>query len=94
MSRMRSLHVVGALADLVEARRVDAVLLGRAAGDRVEPDVRDVEVEELPDVGAVVLVHDVRRDVLVLRREVVLEQVGRLDDVVVDADEDQVVEAH
>ena len=47
------LHVVGALAQLVEAGRVHAVFLGRPARDRVEPDVGDVEVEELPHVGAV-----------------------------------------
>ena len=33
----------------------------RPAGDRVEPDVRDVEVEELPHVGAVGVVHEPRR---------------------------------
>ena len=37
---------------------------------------------------------DPRRDVLVLRGQVVLEHVGRLDDVVVDADQDHVVHAH
>ena len=58
MSSTRSLHVVGALAQLVEARRVHPEFLGRAAGDRVEPDVGDVEVEELPRVGAVVAVLD------------------------------------
>ena len=94
MSSTRSLHVVGALAQLVEAGRVHAVFLGRPAGDRVEPDVRDVEVEELPHVGAVGAVLDPRRDVLVLRRQVVLEHVGRLDDVVVDADQDEIFEAH
>ena len=94
MSSTRCLHVVGARAQLVEARRVHAVFLGRPAGDRVEADVRDVEVEELPHVGAVGAVLDARRDVLVLRGQVVLEHVGRLDDVVVDADEDHVFDAH
>ena len=87
-------HVVGALAQLVEARRVHPVLLGRPAGDGVEPDVRDVEVEELPRVGAVGAVLDPRRDVLVLRGQVVLEHVGRLDHVVVDAHEDEIFEVH
>ena len=94
MSSTRLLHVVGAGAQLVEARRVHAVLLGRPAGDRVEPDVRDVEVEELPHVGAVGHVLDARRDVLVLRGQVVLEHVGRFDHVVVDADQDHVLDAH
>ncbi len=88
------LHVVGAGPELVEARRIHAVFLGRAPGHRVEPDVRDVEVEELPTVGAVGHVLDPRRDVLVLRGQVVLEQVGRFHDVIVDADKDHVVHAH
>ena len=88
------LHVVGALAELVEAGGVHPVFLGRAAGDRVEPDVRDVEVEELPGVGAVLAVLDPRRDVAVLRREVLLEHVGGLHDVVVDTDENEVFGAH
>ena len=47
-----------------------------------------------PDVGAVVLAHDVGRERLVLRREVAFEQVGGFDDVVVDADDDHVVDLH
>ena len=87
-------HVVGALAQLVEAGRVHAVFLGRPARHRVEPDVGDVDVEELPRVGAVGAVLDPGRDVLVLRGEVLLEHVGRLDDVIVDADQDEVFGAH
>ena len=67
---------------------------GGRPGDRVEPDVGDLEVEEVPHVGAVGLVHDVGRDVAVLRGQVVLEHVGRLDDVVVDAHQDHVVDLH
>ena len=89
------LHVVGARPQLVEARRVHPVFLGRTAGHRVEPDVRDVEVEELPAVGAVFAVLDPWRDVaLYFAGQVVLEHVGRLHDVIVDADEDEIFEAH
>ena len=49
------LDVEATVADLVEGRRVDPVLLLRAAGDRVEPDVRDLDPLERPHVGAVVL---------------------------------------
>ena len=50
-------------------------------------------VLEAPDVGAVVLADQLRRDVGVLGREVALEHVGRLHDVVVDAHDDHVVAA-
>ena len=45
-------HVVATGAHLVEGGRVDAVLLLRAAGDRVEPDVRDRRAVEDPHVVA------------------------------------------
>ena len=65
---------------LVEAGRVEAVFLGRPARHRVEPDVRDVEVEEDPAVGAVGHPFDVRGEVFVLRGQVLVEQVeGRTD---------------
>ena len=67
---------------------------GRTPGDGVEPDVGDLLVEELPDVRAVGRADHVRRDVLVLRGEVALEQIGWLDDVVVDAHDDHVVDLH
>ena len=88
------LDVEASFADLVEAGRVDSVLLGRTARDRVEPDVRHLELQELPDVRAVVLVDDLGREVPVLGGKVALEQVGRLDDVVVDTDDDHVLGAH
>ena len=66
----------------------------RATGDRVEPNVRDVEIEELPRVGAVGAVLDPGRDVAVLRGEVVLEHVGRFHDVVIDADQNHVIDIH
>ena len=46
---------------------------------------------EVPDVAAVLLAHHARRLRLVLRRQVLLEHARRLDDVVVDAHEDQII---
>ena len=86
--------VVAALADLVETLRLESVLLLGPAGDRVERDVGNDGVAELPGIRAVGIVHEPRRLVLVLLREVVLEHVRRLDDVVIDADQDHVVLVH
>ena len=86
--------VVATRPDLVEPRRLDAVLLLGPAGDRVERHVRDDRVAELPHVRAVGVVHQPRRVVHVLLRQVVLEHVRRLDGVVVDADQDHVLFVH
>ena len=87
-------HVVATGAHLVEGGRVDAVLLLRPAGDRVEPDVGDRLAVEHPHVVAGVGVLDAGRAVGELRRHPALEQVRRLDEVVVDADEDHVLDPH
>ena len=52
------------------------------------------DAAEHPDVGAGVVAHELGRPVLVLGVEVVDEQVRRLDQVVVDADQDEVVDVH
>jgi hypothetical protein len=83
--------VVAAGPDLVQALRLHAVLLLGPSGDRVERDVADGVVPELPYVAAVLAVDQARRVLLVAGRQVVREQVWRLDDVVVDADEDHVI---
>ena len=89
------MDVVRAAADLVERGRLEAVLLRRSAGDRVEPDVGDLGALERPDVGVhLVFVDHARRALEVGLRHVPLEEVGRLDHVVVDADEDEVVHVH
>ena len=49
---------------------------------------------EHPDVAAVVQRLDVRRHLGGLLRQAALEEVGRLDDVVVDAHQDQIVDLH
>ena len=68
---------------------------GGRPGDRVEPDVGDLRALERPHVGVHLVFVDHARGVLeVGLRHVPLEEVGRLDDVVVDADEDEVVHVH
>jgi len=57
-------------------------------------DVGDLVPLVDPHVGAVVLAHRLGRELHPLVGEVALEQVGRLDDVVVDAHQDQVVCSH
>ena len=74
--------------------RVEVVLVGRAPGDRVEPDVGRALALELPDVTAAVGLDDVRDAVRVLRRPVLGEHAAGLDDVVVDADQDEVLGVH
>ena len=49
---------------------------------------------ELPHVDAGVLAHELRRDLGVLLREPPFEQVGGLDHVIVDADQDEIFDAH
>ena len=84
-------HVVAAGSDLVEALRLEAVLLLGSTGHGVERRGLHDDLAERPDVGALVVADQLGRPVLVLGVEVVDEQVGRLDDVVVDADQDEVV---
>jgi len=86
--------VVAAGPHLVEALRLHAVLLLRAPGDRVEGGGLHGHGAELPDVVALVVAHELGRPVLVPRGEVVDEDVRRLDQVVVDADEDEVLDVH
>ena len=66
----------------------------RPAGDGVQPDVGDLVLVVVPSERAVVALLQLRRELLVLRGQVLLEHVGRLDDVVVDAHQDQVVHVH
>jgi hypothetical protein len=87
--------VVGAPPDLVERGGLEAVLLRWPARDRVEADVRDLDALERPHVGfEIVLVDHLGRALEVGLRELVREELGRLHDVVVDADQDEVVGVH
>jgi len=94
-------HVAHAIVDVptsvthvVERRGVDAVLSRRAAGDRVEADVRQLVAAECPHVDAVVLRDHLRHFVGVFGRHAVGPHVGRLDGVIIDRDEDEVLELH
>jgi hypothetical protein len=94
-------HVADARVDVVAPpphllvrARVDAVLLGPATNHGVEADVGLLDALEHPHVGAVGLVDAPRRPVPPALGDPPLEEVGRLDGVVVDADQDQVLCAH
>ncbi len=88
------MDVVHAGPHLGEAGRVAAPLLGRPRHHGVQPAdaLRPALIHPLVD--ALVVGDDDRRLLLVLGRHVVEEHVGRLDDVVVDAHQDQVVGLH
>jgi hypothetical protein len=94
-------HVPDALVDVVatgphlgEGQRVDAVLLGHPAGYGVEADVGQRRALEHPHLAPVVHRLDARRPLGGAARQAPLEQVGRLDHVVVDAHQDQIVDLH
>ena len=86
--------VVAAGPHLVEGGGLDPVLLPGAARHRVEADVRDDRPVEDPDVRAVGPAIDAGSTVPVAGREMVVEHVGRLHEMVVDADQDEVSGLH
>ena len=94
-------HVTHPLVDVVatdphvvERGGLDAVLLGRAADDGVQADVGDLVAVVLPDVGPVLAADELGGLVLVLGRQQPVEHPPRLNDVVVDTDQDHVLSAH
>ncbi len=88
------LDVPGALADMAVGRRLDAVFVRWPADDRVQAEIRDDAA--FVDPGIVAVLHRVHPGghVLVLGRQMLGEEVGRLDDMVIDAHENQVVKIH
>jgi hypothetical protein len=97
----RSVHVLDALVDVVAARahllegsRLHAVLLLGTTRHGVQADVRDRVSVEGPHIVAGLGANDLGRLGLPLRRQVLVEHVRRLAEVVVDADEDHVFELH
>ena len=86
--------VVAAGPHLGERGGLDAVLLGGPSHDGVQPDVGDLVALVGPDVDPAVLVDDPRGAVLPLGRHPALEHVGRLDDMVVDTHEDEILCVH
>ncbi len=87
-------HVVAARSHLVVAQWVEPVLLRRAAGDGVEPHVLGALAFEQPELAAGLVFCDPWRLVAVLLGDVGVEHRRRLDDVVVDTDQDHVVGVH
>jgi hypothetical protein len=92
-------HVLDPLVDvvatgphLVEALRLHAVLRLGATGHGVEGGRLHDHLAERPHVGALVVADQLGRPVEVPRVEVVDEEIGWLDEVVVDADEDEVID--
>ena len=79
---------------LAEPGRLDAVLVRGPPGHRVQPDVGRLLALEDPGVGAVIPRHDLRRAVLALLRDMAVEHVRGLDDMVVNGHEDEVVDVH
>ena len=90
-------HVERARPHLVEARGIGTPALAGAALHRVEAEAGDLLALDQPGVGPVVAADDAGDPGLELRRHVICEVLGqrrRLDDVVVDADEDEIFRAH
>ena len=95
------IHVADPLVDveasrphLVVARGVDVVHLPGFACDGVQAHVPSANLAVVPLLDAVGLEHHPGGAVLVLCGNVRIEHVGRLGDVVVDADQDQIVLVH
>ena len=88
------MDVVTAGAHLGEADGVESPLLVGPRGNRVEPDGAGADAAPLPLVDAVGGPHDFRGTVSVLVWDVAIEHGRRFDDVVVDADEDEIVGSH
>ena len=86
MSAIAGLDVEAARAHLVEAGRLHAPLLAGPAHHGVEPDVGVVVPLEDPGLGPVVLLDDRGRPCLERRGQAALEEVRRLNEVVVDRD--------
>jgi hypothetical protein len=61
---------------------------------RIEPDVGHLPPLENPDVGAIVLVNDVGCSITVLFGEPTLENIRRLNHVVIHTDHDHVFDFH
>ena len=81
------LDVVAAGPHLIEAEGLDLHRLRPPAGDGVHADLAVDLAVELPDLVPPLVDHDPGRLVLQLLRQATLEHVGRLDQVVVDADD-------
>src|SRR5262249_16895927 len=87
--------VVAAGTHLVVPHGFDVEHLRRFAGHGVEPDVAGGAYPAVvPDLRSTGFLHDARHVLAVRGGDVRLEHVGRLADVIVDRDQDQVVARH
>jgi hypothetical protein len=84
-------RVVAARDHVIEAQRLEAVLLGRLPGDRVQADVREDLVLEVPDVPALLVLDDARPLGQVLGGQAVGEHPRVLDEMVVYRDDLHIV---
>ena len=94
-------HVAHPLVDVetadphvVERRRLEPVLLGRAADHGIEAHVGDLAAVVVPEVRTVGSPNQLWRLVLVLGRQQAVEHAARFDHMVVHADQDQIFGAH
>ena len=87
-------NVVTPRAHLVVRRGFDAVLFRHASHDGVQTDVGQLLAVEVPYVATAGQADDLGCLVLVLRRQVLFEHIGRFDHVVVHAHHDHVFELH
>ncbi len=83
-----------ASADLVEGRGLDAVLVLGSACNGIQADIGDHLAVEHPHVVACVGVLYRRNAIAKPQRHVLIEHVRRLDEMIVDADEDHVLDVH
>jgi hypothetical protein len=88
------MHVITPGPDLIQPLRLQSVLLLRPPRHRVQRRVGDHGVAELPHVSAVIAVHQPRRVAGVPRRQMINEHVGRLDNVIVHTDQNQIIALH
>ncbi len=88
------IDLVAARPDLIQTLGLQAVLLLGPAGHRIQGHVGDHDVAELPGITAVRVVHQPRCLIQVLLLQMILEHVRRLDDVIINADQDHVFFVH
>src|SRR6185437_15013607 len=90
-------HVVTRWAHLVEVVRIASPVLGRPSLDGVEPEGGDLDALDEPRVGAVRPAHHPGHAILECRWDVIAVEARHgwwFDDVVVDADQNLVFDAH
>ncbi len=80
--------------DLVQTLRLQPVLLLGPARDRVQRNIGDHDVAELPGIRTIGVVHQPRRLIQIFLLQMIPEHIRRLDDVIINADQDHVFFIH